>query len=139
VLTAQGVGVPPVFRSSVILRNQANDLQWELRADGSDFIIDCQTAAGVTIANRKLSISVFNGNLSLGASVSNFEAGDGMHAHFVGLASDTVATHNSRKNLGYLVQISDSTVNTPGAVIAGGGTFTVLARWNGTNWIVVSG
>jgi hypothetical protein len=41
--------------------------------------------------------------------------------------------------VGELSNISDSTVNTPGAVIAGGGTFHVLARWNGTNWKVVAG
>ena len=28
---------------------------------------------------------------------------------------------------------------TPGAVIVGGGTFGVLARWNGSNWIVIGG
>lgn len=32
--------------------------------------------------------------------------------------------------------ISDSTVNTWRGVIAGGGTFTVLGFYNGTNWTV---
>jgi len=139
VLTAQGVGVPPVFRSSVILRNQANDLQWELRADGSDFIIDCQTPAGVTIGNRRIYVSAFNGNLSLGSSISNFEAGDGMHGYFVGLQPAPVSGHNGHKQIGAVVNISDSSTNTPGAVIVGGGSFGVLARWNGTNWIVIGG
>jgi hypothetical protein len=139
VLTAQGAGVAPVFRSSVILRNQAGDVQWELRADGPDFILDCQTAAGITVGNRRLSVSAFNGNLTLGASISNFEAGDGMHAWFLGLASAPLAQHNFHRQLGNLVTIDDSTTNTPGAVITGGGSLNVLARWNGTNWIVVSG
>jgi hypothetical protein len=45
----------------------------------------------------------------------------------------------SRSTIGNLATISDSTTKTPGAVIAGGGTFNVLARWNGTDWVVVSG
>jgi hypothetical protein len=43
------------------------------------------------------------------------------------------------ENLGELMNVMDATVNTVGAVIAGGGTFNVLARWNGTNWKVVAG
>jgi len=39
---------------------------------------------------------------------------------------------------GSLANVSDSTVNTPGATVAGGGTFHVLARYNGTAWIVVA-
>jgi len=139
VLTAQGVGVPPIFRSSVILRNQANDTQWELRADGSDFIIDCQNAAGVTIGQRRLYISAYNGTLTLGANISNVEPGDGMHAHFVHLTADVLAGHNNHKQVGSLVTISDSTTATPGAVVVGGGSFNVLARWNGSNFIVIGG
>jgi hypothetical protein len=41
--------------------------------------------------------------------------------------------------VGNLATVQDSTTNTPGAAIAGGGTFIVFARWNGTNWIVISG
>lgn len=41
--------------------------------------------------------------------------------------------------VGCLANISDSTVNTIGAIIAGGGTFHVLARWDGTNWICIGG
>jgi len=40
--------------------------------------------------------------------------------------------------VGALANISDSTVSTAGQVVAGGGTHHVLARYNGTNWIVVS-
>jgi hypothetical protein len=139
VLTAQGVGVPPVFRSSVILRNETNDIQWELRASGAAFVIACQDANGASIGGRNLEISAYNGNLTLDAQISNVECGDGMHAWFVGLQSSTVAGHTNHRTIGYLVTISDSTTNIPGAVIAGGGAFNVLARWNGTNWIVIGG
>ena len=38
---------------------------------------------------------------------------------------------------GSVACISDSTVNTWGSIIAGGGTFTVLAFYNGTSWKVI--
>jgi hypothetical protein len=38
---------------------------------------------------------------------------------------------------GTIACISDSTANTWGSVIAGGGTHAVLAFYNGTNWTVV--
>ena len=38
---------------------------------------------------------------------------------------------------GELANFSDSTVNTKGSVVVGGGTNHILARWNGTNWLVV--
>lgn len=38
---------------------------------------------------------------------------------------------------GLLVVVSDSTVNTFGSTILGGGTYTVLAWCNGTNWTVI--
>jgi hypothetical protein len=34
--------------------------------------------------------------------------------------------------------ITDSTVNTWGAVVVGGGSFSVLAWYNGTDWTVVA-
>lgn len=39
---------------------------------------------------------------------------------------------------GSIACISDSTVNTWGSVIAGGGTHTVMAFYNGTNWTVMA-
>lgn len=40
---------------------------------------------------------------------------------------------------GLFACVDDSTVNTPGAIIAGGGSFTVLVWYNGINWKVVAG
>ena len=39
---------------------------------------------------------------------------------------------------GTIACISDSTVNTWGTVIVGGGSHTVLAFYNGTNWTVAA-
>jgi|SRR6516165_4491016 hypothetical protein len=39
---------------------------------------------------------------------------------------------------GMLIVVTDSTVNTWGSVITGGGAFTVGAFYNGTNWTVAA-
>ena len=39
--------------------------------------------------------------------------------------------------VGMIACINNSTVNTWGSVIAGGGAFTVAAFFNGTNWTVM--
>lgn len=39
---------------------------------------------------------------------------------------------------GLIACVDDSTVNTPGAIIAGGGSYTVLAWHNGTDWKVIA-
>lgn len=49
----------------------------------------------------------------------------------------TFAGLPQRVAAGTMAIITDSTVNTWGAVISGGGTFTVLALFNGTNWTVL--
>lgn len=41
--------------------------------------------------------------------------------------------------IGELANISDATSAAPGATITGGGTNRVLGRWDGTQWVVVSG
>jgi len=38
---------------------------------------------------------------------------------------------------GVTMVVTDSTTNTWGAVVAGGGTFTVLAWWTGSAWRVI--
>lgn len=52
-------------------------------------------------------------------------------------AEITFASKPSTPFVGQLVNFSNSTVNTWGATIAGGGSNHVLGRWNGTNWTVV--
>ena len=39
--------------------------------------------------------------------------------------------------LGQVAVVTDSTVNTWGAVVSGGGAFTVLAWWTGSQWTVI--
>jgi len=58
-------------------------------------------------------------------------------ANVIRLTEITFASRPTGVPTGTLVNISDSTVNTPGSTIAGGGTNHVLAKYNGTNWVVV--
>jgi hypothetical protein len=57
--------------------------------------------------------------------------------HFA--ANFTVAQVTPGEFVGNLLNLADSTTKTPGAIIVGGGSFNVLGRWNGTNWIVIGG
>jgi hypothetical protein len=63
------------------------------------------------------------------------------HPWFIRMIGGPFASRNSQADghVGNLMNFSDSTVNTPGGTVVGGGTFSVLARWNGTNWIVIGG
>ncbi|HWP71217.1 MAG TPA: hypothetical protein VNM36_08955 [Gemmatimonadaceae bacterium] len=141
VLSSQGDGADPVFLPHVLLINPtgpAGQRRWQISSTGTDFVIDCQNDAGVS-AGRKVYISAFNGGIALSPGASFDATGGGVIGGFLRLVPSTVAGHNGHRVLGMLVNIEDSTVNTPGAVIAGGGTFGVLARWNGSNWIVIGG
>jgi hypothetical protein len=55
----------------------------------------------------------------------------------VGLASYLFAALPVPGAPGVLAVVTDSTVNTWGTVILGGGLHVVLAWWNGVNWTVV--
>jgi hypothetical protein len=50
----------------------------------------------------------------------------------------TFAALPANPTVGALANISDSTVNTAGSTVVGGGTNHVLARYNGTIWKVVA-
>jgi hypothetical protein len=136
VLVSQGAGVTPVFRSIVTLLDQsgaANLRRWELKIVGGDLQIDSQNDAGVSYS-RPVVISLFNGGIQLtGNVVTQNQVG----ANSLNLSELPFANAPAGPNLGHLANFNNSTVNTFGAVIAGGGTFHVLARWNGTNWICI--
>jgi hypothetical protein len=141
VLASQGVGVPPVFSPSVLLHLLGSGLGgWKLTVEpGGDFMIRRYDEAGVAY-NPRVSIDPYLGGLTTHhgglAAVNGQIFGSWLspaqhtYAELMAIAANYVG------NLG---TISDSTTNTPGAVIAGGGSYNVLARWNGTNWIVISG
>lgn len=57
---------------------------------------------------------------------------------FAGLASPevTVSALPGSPVAGDVANVSNSTTNTWGATVAGGGSFHVAVRWNGTVWTV---
>ncbi len=58
------------------------------------------------------------------------------------LAIPTLSTYDEIPPATYIGQfavITDSDTDTSGSVIAGGGAFTVLGGWTGTEWVVVGG
>jgi hypothetical protein len=141
VLSSQGDGADPVFLPHVLLINPtgpAGQRRWQISSTGTDFVIDCQNDAGASLG-RKVYISAFNGGISLSPGASFDATGGGLQGGYLHPVAAPVAAHTGHRVLGRLVTIDDSTVNTAGSVIVGGGTFNVLARWNGTAWIVVSG
>jgi len=141
VLSSQGAGADPAFRPNLLLINPTgppDQRRWQISSTGTDLVIDCQNEAGSSLG-RKVYISTFNGGISLSPGASFDATGGGVQGGYLQPVLGTVAAHTGHRVLGRLVNIEDSMVNTPGAVIVGGGTFGVLARWNGSNWIVIGG
>jgi hypothetical protein len=68
------------------------------------------------------------------ASLTN--SGDFKTIRSLGSNEITFANRPTSPSIGVVCNFSDSTVNTFGATIAGGGTSHVSGRWNGTNWTV---
>jgi hypothetical protein len=144
VLVSQGDGVAPVFRQDLLLVNPTaltTGSGWRFRVTpAGDLEIRKTNAAGVPETPR-CEIDPWNGGFSStygGISINNAS----LNTKWLSLIAidrlDAMAS-GAANTIGNLATIRDSTTNTPGAIIAGGGTFNVLARWNGTNWIVVSG
>jgi hypothetical protein len=144
VLSSQGDGVPPAFTKMLLLLNAAgpvNQRSWQLHVQaGGDFMIQQCDDAGV-LQGPRVGIDPYSGGFYTvygGIGALN----GGVQAKWLQPIAITFAdamTSGARNGIGNLATISDSTTTTPGAVIAGGGAFNVLARWNGTHWIVIGG
>lgn len=77
-----------------------------------------------------------------GVEVMNRDSGTGAIRFTEGAVAvqpKTLAGLSLISNVGALANITDSTTNSNGAVITGGGGNHVLGRWDGTNWRVVGG
>jgi len=145
VLVSQGAGVAPVFSDDVVLNSAnpgiiiidnsqpADQRRWHLwPMAGGYFNFDCENDAGVLISrivylNRSTGQLVTNQAISCPVIVIQ---------NRIDLGEVPVNGVNGQ-GVGAIANFSDSTVNTIGAIIAGGGTNHVLGRWNGTNWKVI--
>ena len=136
VLISKGDGIDPAFSSVITLINYAGDpnlRRWEIKINGTDIQLDSQNDVGVSYG-RPLTISLFNGGIQ---SFGPIVAGGSMGCQTIDIVERPFINLPVGPGVGALANISDSTVNTIGATIAGGGTFHVLARYNGTIWKVI--
>lgn len=145
VLISQGAGVSPVFSS--ILTLVAGGI---VITDPTQNANNRSVKLSVTGDNNSFSIQALNDNGTLKGTPAFIALGSitsGAHvtvpgtldvSTYIRLREGTLAS-KSGDVIGNLANISDSTVNTIGAIITGGGTNHVLARWDGTNWICVGG
>lgn len=146
VLTSQGDGVPPVFNHSFVLHNPnglVNQRTWKFFIDNAGLNIRMQDDAG-NLSTPYMQIDCYGGSVS--SIYGSFAAYNGcVNTKWIAPLPTTYDVARSNASMspagtaGNLANISDSTTNVTGAVINGGGTFIVFARWNGSNWIVISG
>jgi hypothetical protein len=145
VLSSQGAATPPVFRPDVLLVNTAsalvNQRAWRLHvATSGDLLLQQCDDAG-NLRNPRVGIDPYNGGFYTifgGMAALNGAIAASWFSPAAHTFAECMAPAFAGRNVtGNLVTISDSTTQTPGAVIAGGGPFNVLARWNGTNWMVI--
>jgi hypothetical protein len=86
----------------------------------------CQTPSNLATVDVDGNLAVYS--LSTGAG-----AGTGV----ITLSPGTLATLPGSPTHGMIAAVTDSTTNTWGATITGGGANKVLAFYNGTNWTVM--
>jgi hypothetical protein len=144
VLISQGDGVTPIFSNKPTFYTPTApvDLRtWRISTENDGNLYFSGIFDDGTPSGKKVVIDPYGGGLStiygslfaLNGSVSAI-----FHS-FVEQLFSALASSGAQGNVGNLAQIQDSTVNTPGAIVSvGGGTFHVLARWDGTNWKVIA-
>lgn len=78
------------------------------------------------------------GTITEAGVVNYLDSVDSVLHRYQPAVSRTFANLTATPYLGQEELITNSTVNTWGSTIAGGGAFTVWGKWNGTNWTVVA-
>jgi len=153
---AGNLGFLPVPNNTMALGNTAavlgQELRWSSLYLGDNGLVEMGTAASRAVINHtsasdSLNLSadpdnatanslinlLVDGSIRASLSSSALTFSNGATAQ---IPSSTFASLPAGV-LGKQYVITDSTVNTWGATVAGGGAFTVLAWYNGTNWTVI--
>jgi hypothetical protein len=146
VLVSAGAGTTPVFSDDVVLSSTspsvvlidsaqpADQRRWRLQTvPGGYLVIDIENDAGAQV-QRPLYITRNGGGLVLETSLQAHTLRATNHVDLVEIAFAAVVN----QQVGSLANFSDSTVNTVGSTIVGGGSNHVLGRYNGTVWKVVA-
>jgi|SRR6187399_230805 len=141
VLVSQGAGIPPIFSSELLLRNPSDVTgnNWKLNVDtGGNLLIRLFNDAGTFVGGRSINIDPYSATIASTAGGVQC-ANNGVSALVISFLARPFANAvaGAQGAIGNLVVVTDSTVNTSGSTVSGGGTFTVLIRWDGTNWKVV--
>lgn len=151
-LISQGAGVNPIFSKDVVLSGVgsgqvalvneslgANNRRYAINANSGALRFTPQTDAGLDVGNvttidrnGQINCTIIQADIAVGNLRLAIGAGNALFR----MTPRTVATVTGMQ-AGDLCNFSDSSSNTPGASLAGGGSFSVLARYNGTNWIVI--
>jgi hypothetical protein len=112
----------------------ANLRRWQIGVNTSgELLFDSQNDAGVSYG-RPIVSNIFNGGLVMSGPVASSSAMSCIHLGMGEMPFASIPA--SALGVGTILNIQDSTVNTLGATVAGGGTFHVQARYNGTVWKV---
>ena len=120
---------------AVVLIDEAQPIdqrRWRIQAlPGGYLCFDSENDAGA-LSHRGLYIAHATGNLTCSQAINGYVVQISNRLEMSEVPFSTIGLAP-----GALANISDSTVNTIGATIAGGGSFKVLGRCNGTVWKVI--
>lgn len=141
VLISQGAGVAPIFSPYLRLSNPtapANGKNWRIYNDGGGNLRFHKENDALALDVPFASVDTVSAGI--GSTYGSVSASQGVNGGWTTYNSTTFSgiSGATQSVIGTLVNITDSTTNTVGATVAGGGTFNVLARWNGTVYKVVA-
>ena len=128
----QTVTQTPTFSNGLVIESHWDWYSFTAPSDTGSFV------------NYVMFVSAATGGVTAGSSVSYDVNSDTLHANNFSVSGSILASFTPFSGLpasptvGMIQAISDSTVNTWGTIIAGGGSYPVIGYYNGTNWTVTS-
>ena len=149
VLISQGVGTPSVYShrpeligpdpsltlvSDTSFVNQRR-MRFLLDQTYGHLYVDAENDVGEW-QHRLLTIYRHGGGVIVN---SRLDVNAAMLAQYVETSQWTVSLLNASHPKGTLTNVTDSSTNSNGAIVSGGGSHHVLVRWDGTDWRVVGG
>ena len=132
----QTVTQTPTFSQGLIIENgEENPFMWY------NFPGPSETMSFIYYA---MFVSAYSGTVTAGQGITYDVSTDTLHADNFSVSATLTMGFTPFSGLpasptvGQIQAITDSTVNTWGSIIAGGGSYPVIGYYNGTNWTVTS-